>query len=419
MKLRKALLSLLLASAIGLSACGGTDIMEFGKTEEISFSWWGKDVRHSYTIDAVHMFTNMNPDVNVLMEYGEFDAFQKRMDVMFAAHNECDVMQINYDWLFRFSPDGTGFYDLNELSDYIDLSNFTEDQLSYGMINGRLNGISNALNTQTCYYNKSLYDKYGLELPKTWDDLFEAAKVMSPDGVYPTELNRKAAWMMCIAYVEQATGIRCFDQKGKLGFKQDQFRMLLTFYKRLVDEKVTKAISEIDKTDFENGISAGAVCWISDAGYYCDPLIEKGMDIVVGEYLQRPDSLIMGWYAKPTSLYCIKRDVENPETAAKFVDFLLNSEEMAGAQGIEKGIPLSKSMLEVLESNGMLKGIQNTASQKMISTKGIERVSPCLENNTLVSAFDSAAKTIEFEKTDLDAEAEKLFEAAKASELNI
>ncbi len=411
MRMKKALLAALCAGAAALTACGGQDVLDINRNIAISFSWWGKDVRHSYTISAVKDFALQNPDIDVITRYGEFEAFQDKMYVTFAAHKECDVMQINYDWLYRFSPDGNGFYDLNELSGYIDFSTFTEDELSYGMVNGKLNAISNALNCETCYYNKEIYDKYGLELPSDWEDLFEAAKIMSKDGVYPLELSRKAAWMLCIAYEEQHSGKHCYEGQ-EVGFTTEQFKDMICFYKRLVDEKVTKYHQDIGRYDFQNGAAAGTVCWISDAGYYCQPLIDAGMDIVVGNYLRLPASELSGWYAKPTSMYCIKRDTANPEAAAKLVDYLVNSHNMAKYQGLEKGIPLSSAMLEVLEANDQLSGIQNDANELLANTPSVGRVSPYLENVDLISAFDDAVQNVLYNGGNPEENAAMIYEAA-------
>ncbi|MBR6102163.1 MAG: carbohydrate ABC transporter substrate-binding protein [Ruminococcus sp.] len=416
MSIKRRILPLLLSAAM-LAACGETEINEVRRSDDISFSWWGMDKRHSYTVNAVKQFVRMNPSIDVKSEYSEFSSFQKRMDAEFASHDECDVMQINYDWLFRYSPDGTGFYDLNQLADTIDLSNFTEDQLSYGMINGKLNGIANALNTQTCYYDRGMYSDYGLELPKTWDDVFAAARVMSRDGIYPLTMNKKAAWLMCIAHQEQTSGRRCYYEDGSVGFTEADFAEILTFYKRLCDEKVTELFSDVDTRELIDLKAAGLVCWISDAGSFCEPAIEQGRDIVVGDYLTTGSGELTGWYAKPTSLYCIRRDTKMPEASAKLVDFLLNSQEMAQAQGTEKGIPLSKSMLEVLEANDLLKGIQVTANDQMKATSGIKRISPCLENAVLVDSFASAATDTVLTEADIETEAKALYEAAQKAAL--
>lgn len=120
-------------------------------------------------------------------------------------HTESDVMQINYAWLNQYSNDGEGYYDINQLSDYVDLSNFTEEDLAYGMKNGKLNAVPIALNTMTVYVNKSVYDEYGLDIPETWDDFFAAAEVMNGEH-YPISMSKKSAWFFLASYVGQMTG---------------------------------------------------------------------------------------------------------------------------------------------------------------------------------------------------------------------
>lgn len=411
-KLNKTGLIALSAAAACLVSCGENTAEIIAPSTKIYFSWWGKDVRNDYTISAIAEFEKQNPSTDVVPEYSEWTGFQKRMDVEMAFHNEADVMQINYDWLNKYSPDGEGFYDLYELSDSIALDNFTQEQLEYGVINGKLNGIPTALNAETFYYNKTIYDKYGLSLPKTWDDIFKAAEVMSKDGVFPLEINLKPMWLLTVAHTEQLTGRKILTDDGELAYEAEDIALMLEFYKSLIDNKVTKPIDEIEKNDFKSGSTAGVVYWISDAEYYCTPVIENGYVVEVGEYPVMEDAKLYGWYAKPTSLYCIRKDTMDPKEAAKLVDFLLNSEEMAQAQGLEKGIPLSTSILEVLESKDMLKGIQFEANQKMTDNSSkLDCINPDLENSELIDAFKAAFDEVYYNKADITAKSEELYDS--------
>lgn len=411
-KLNKTGLIALSAAAACLVSCGENTAEIIAPSTKIYFSWWGKDVRNDYTISAIAEFEKQNPSTDVVPEYSEWTGFQKRMDVEMAFHNEADVMQINYDWLNKYSPDGEGFYDLYELSDSIALDNFTQEQLEYGVINGKLNGIPTALNAETFYYNKTIYDKYGLSLPKTWDDIFKAAEVMSKDGVFPLEINLKPMWLLTVAHTEQLTGRKILTDDGELAYEAEDIALMLEFYKSLIDNKVSKPIDEIEKNDFKSGSTAGVVYWISDAEYYCTPVIENGYVVEVGEYPVMEDAKLYGWYAKPTSLYCIRKDTMNPKEAAKLVDFLLNSEEMAQAQGLEKGIPLSTSILEVLESKDMLKGIQFEANQKMTDNSSkLDCINPDLENSDFIDAFKAAFDEVYYNKADITAKSEELYDS--------
>lgn len=413
---RTRLISAVLAAVVTLSGCStGNSVELMSPLVTVSFSWWGNDVRNNYTIDALREFEAQNSDIDVIPEYGEWNGFGKRMNVEVSAGRQADVMQVNYDWLYRYSPDGEGFYDLNELTDIIDMENFSQEDLSYGTINGKLNGIPTALNAITFYYNKTIYDKYGIDIPKSWDDLFEAAKVMSADGVYPIEYNDKSIWLMCIAYAEQTTGKSFFDDSGDIAFTADDVSVMLGFYRSLVDNKVAKPHDSIAKSDFTNGVSAGTARWISDAESYCRPAEDNGYNIVIGDYPTVSDYKLYGWYAKPTSLYCIRKDTAEPEAAAKLLDFLLNSEEMASRQGLEKGIPLSSSTLEVLEANDKLNGLQYDANCKLSENSGkLARIDPHLEDPDVVTAFNSKLKEICYNDVDLQKASEELLSQLKS-----
>ncbi|MBR1763917.1 MAG: carbohydrate ABC transporter substrate-binding protein [Ruminococcus sp.] len=416
-KRMKKLIPLLTAAVLGLSSCSFESSLKgsVSRTTRISFSWWGKDVRHSYTVDALADFAKQHPEIDVVARYSEFDGYRRRIAIDYAAGNNCDVMLINYDWLEVFSPDGEGFYDMYELSDQIKLDNFSKEDLSYGTVNGKLNGISTALNTQIFFYNKDIYNSYGLDIPSDWDDLFEAAEVMSPDGMYPLTITRKSAWLMAVAYEEQKLGKRILDDDNRLGFDRQQVTDMLDFYCELLRRKVAVPIAEIGKNDFADLKSAGMVMWISDAAYYCTPLLDSGVEVAIGDFLCADGAQVFGWYAKPTSLYCIRKDTQHPAEAAELVNFLLNSEEMAQKQGLEKGIPLSRSAQEVLEANDMLAGIQFDAHTKLVREPRMTSIAPLLENDSIVSAFEELSGNVIYNNADINEQGSQLYDVIAAT----
>ena len=91
------------------------------------------------------------------------------------------------------------------------------------------------------------------------------------------------------------------------------------------------------------------------------------------------------------------------------LDFLLNSEDMALLQGIEKGIPLSTSAKGYLESAGMLTGIQYEASLKMENNSSMEILQPLLENETLIDIFAESCNMLLYERSTAEEAAEKLY----------
>lgn len=407
-------ISLISALSIMLATTGCSDDKDvvYGKDDvNITFSWWGSDNRNSYTLDGVDAFEELNDSISVSCKYSAWKGYSKRQNIYMKSLNVPDVMQINFSWLKDYSPDGNGFYDLSQLSDYIDFSNFTDMELDFGRVNGKLNAIPIALNTETIYFNKDMYDKYGLELPTNFEDYFEAAKVMEKDGIYPIGMGDKGLFFFCLSYLEQTTGRAACDENGNLTLTKDDIVIMLQFYKRLFDEKVIEPIEKHDFTHFTKGKVAGVMGWVSDATMYCQPAVDKGVNVVVGDFPKINDNVEhLGWYVKPATMYAISANTEQPVAAAKLLDFLLNSREMALLQKTEKGVPISKNAKEVLVSENILEGLTYDANENITKySDKLSKMETILESDNVYGVFKNEADYYLYDRNTLDEVAESLY----------
>jgi len=72
----------------------------------IRFSWWGGVERQEYTKDGIDLFTSQNPYINIIPETAIWNGYEESFEKTFLAGRNADVMQINFDWLYKFSEDG-------------------------------------------------------------------------------------------------------------------------------------------------------------------------------------------------------------------------------------------------------------------------------------------------------------------------
>ena len=404
------------AAMLSATACSnGAVVKEKDQQIELTFSWWGNDDRNKYTIKAIEEFEELNPGIKVNCSYSEWSGYEMRNKVQMISDTEADVMQINYGWLTTYSSDGSGYYDLNQLSKNIELENFDEEVLKYGDKGGMLNAVPIAMNAETVYVNKTIYDQYGQPVPTTWDDLFKAANIMSKDGIYPMSAASKSMWLYLIAYGEQVSSKKFLNDDGSLNFTATDFATMMEFYKRLVDEKVMPQVEKYERLSLDSEEYAGALAWISDAENYFGEAVENGREIVCADYTTLDGSNVgEGWYAKPATMYAISKETQHPEEAAKLLDFLLNSKEMSDLQGLEKGIPLSKKAVENVEKNDMLKGVQYEASRKMDGI-AISEMAPVMEDGDLIDAFFAACNDYMYNKSDLSTASETFYEETLAN----
>lgn len=394
------------------SSCNSEPVItQQNKQVQINLSWWGTDARNKYTIQAVELFEEKHPDIKVNCSYSEWSGYEERSKIQMRSNTEADVMQINFSWLSQYSEDGNGYYDINELENF-DLSNFSDDFLRYGIKNDRLNAVPIAMNAETVYINQDVYDRYGLETPRTWDDLFKAAGVMKKDGIYPISGASKSIWLYLIAHTEQVCGKKIVEN-DKLNFTAPDFQNMIEFYKQLVDESVIPQLEYYDSKELSKETYAGSVAWVSDATNYFGSMIEDGKNIITADYTTVDGNNIgEGWYAKPATMYAVSKNTEHPKEAGLLLDFLMNSQEMAELQGVEKGIPLSSSAKKTLEKNYQLYGIQYEASQKMDECQ-LAELSPILENNDFIDDFFSACNDVLYEKATPEDSASAFYIKAK------
>ena len=414
--MKKKLLALILCISMavtGLAGCGSSDgnipLSMEEEQIELTFSWWGSDDRHEYTIAAVKKFEEKYPYIKVKMEYSEFTGFQLKTDVKMRANKEADVLQLNYAWVDRYSEDGTGLYDLTNVKDVLNLKNYTEEQLSYGMSNNVLNALPIALNGKVFLYNKSIFDSYGLDIPETWEDLFKAAEVMNKDGVYPLDLEASAIWFLAVSYVEQSTGKAVIDEDNKFNFSLEDVKAMISFYKELVDKGVVMEVSERNDSYIKNGTYAGTLQWVTSVNKYSGFIEEAGGEPVLGSVPVMNSANRTGWYVKPATMYAISTSTEHPKEAALLLEYLVSSTEMAELQGLDKGIPSNAAAKKVLESKGMLEGLQGEASDVVDATDTI-LMSPYFENSALQNALKNAAIDVLYEKSDLDSAAQTAYD---------
>ncbi|MCD7826254.1 MAG: ABC transporter substrate-binding protein [Clostridiaceae bacterium] len=398
-----------------LTSCGTTDnmaLVEGSSQKEITFSWWGSDSRHEYTIAAIKEFEKQNPDIKVNLEYSEFTGFQLKTDVQIAAHTEADIMQLNYSWVSNYSPDGSGFYDLEQLSDELDLSNYDDDVLDYGRINGTLNALPIAQNGQVFVYNETLYQKYNLDLPTTWDDFFEAAEVMNDDGVYPLDIGSVAMWLLSVAYAEQTSGHVIISEDGDFTFTEQDVRTMISFYCSLVEKGVVKEISKRSDDDLLDETAAATVQWINSAEKYGEYFESIGDTSVIGTTPLLSGSSRSGWYVRPATMYAISANTQYPEESAKLLNFLVSSEEMTLGQQLDKGIPFNKKAKEILDENNMLEGLMNDAATTIDNTETY-LMNPKFEDSVLSDALYNACVDVLYGDTSLNSAAHTAYKEMK------
>lgn len=349
-----------------------------GSYEEctLTFSWWGGDERHAATIEAIEAFEAKYPGIKVESTYGTWSGWEDSMATMFATNTAPDVNQINWNWLTSYSADGSAFLDLNQVSDVLDLSQYSEDALSQCIVADELQAIPVSMTGRIFYWNKSTFDKAGIEVPKTLEELKTAGETFKTklgDDYYPVALGEYDRMILMVYYLESVYG-KAWVVDNQLQYTTEEIQEGLKFIQSLEDAHVTPSVQTIlgdgaDSLDknpkWMNGTYAGIFEWDSSASKFSAAL-EGGQEFVVGSYFTDMGDY-QGGYSKVSLGFAISETCEHPKEAAMLLNFLLNEEEGTTIMAAERGIPLSAAALETCKSKNLLDATVAEANEKVLA----------------------------------------------------
>ena len=354
----KKLIACLLTVALALTAVAA---MAEGT---LTFSWWGGDARHEATQAAVDAFKEAT-GVEVTCTYSAWSGWEDKMSQYFASDSAFDVNQVNWNWLFSFTnADGSSkFYDLNEVADVIDLSQFDAGALAQCTVDGKLLAIPVSMTGRIFYWNKTTFEKAGLETPKTLADLMAAGPIFAEklgDDCYPLALGSYDKMILMVHYLECKYG-KDWVVDGKLNYTKDEIIEGFAFIQSLEDAHVIPSsetltgdgADSLDKNPkWMEGKYAGIWEWDSSASKF-EKALNEGQEFIVGDYFTDIGEY-QGGFTKVSMAMCIANTAADKKLAASLIEYLLNSEEGARLMNSQRGIPLSKKANELCLAEGLL-----------------------------------------------------------------
>lgn len=216
---------LILTLVIGLTGCSGNnkDASNQGAKEPSNqeqggeSSQKGKIEFFSHKKEATDTFraiiTEFNkeyPDIEV-----ELVTVPNAQEVLISRINTGDAPDI-----FTVQPLGSDYKAFVKENYLVDLTNepfmknANEQIVSMSKIDSKDYSLPIALNTTGIFYNKDIFKKNGLEIPKTYVELIETMKKLKDAGVTPMLFPDKDAWTIG-AFAERTIGLFVED-KGEL-----------------------------------------------------------------------------------------------------------------------------------------------------------------------------------------------------------
>ncbi|HZY67615.1 MAG TPA: extracellular solute-binding protein [Devosia sp.] len=318
--------------------------------------FWGGQARADRTYGVTDLYTQANGGT-VEGEFLAWNDYWPKLATQTAGGNAPDIIQMDYRFIVEYATRGA-IAPLDEfVGSALDLSQFDADQLEGGKVDGKLYGISLGANSVSTLINLTAFEEAGIEPPTndwTYDDLRaigEAFKAANIRG------GMKA--IMDASYLEPALdnwlrqrGKALYTAEGKLGFDAADMTEWFTMWQEF--REAGYCVSP-DEQALDTGPLETTMIVTQKAA-----LMQSNSNQLVGYQALMQDKLGMigqpriapgaggGHYRKPSMFFSVGGSSANKEEAAKLINFFINDPEAGKILGVERGIPASAPVREVV-----------------------------------------------------------------------
>ena len=216
-------------------------------------------------------------------------------------------------------------------SDSIDLSKYPADITELYTYDDKNYAVPKDVDTIALWYNKTLFDEAGIAYPTadwTWDDLYEAAKALTKDGVYGfacSATNNQAGYYNLIY---DMGGYVINDDKTASGYDDPNTIAALQYFEKMIQEGIMPSQQVLSESAEDVLLGSGTLAMTTQGSWMlsafkdneyikenCD-CVELPMDAASGKRVSIYNGL--GWAASA--------ETDHPDEAWQLIEYLGSQE---------------------------------------------------------------------------------------------
>ena len=335
---------------------GGYDPASAGNVE-LSFGWWGNQVRDAATLDAMNFFTENYPNVTFNPNAQNWTNYWALMSTYSSNNDLPDLMQQDYAYLQQWVEAG----DLLDLTPYVesgalDVSGISENILGSGKVGDGLYALCAGVNAPSLLYNKTLTDSMGITVPDnmTWDE-FEAISqqiyAARGIGVIYGEGNSENP----LTYYARGLGYNAlWDANGVLPTAEE----MAGYYARLMkgieegwlydtDQWANVNANDINSHPLVFGATDDVRTWCAFAfsnqlSAFQKAATADGIELGITAWPSADPQASN--YMKPGQFFSVTTDSKNPDLAVAFLNYLINDPQANILLKAERGVPANSEV---------------------------------------------------------------------------
>ncbi|WP_078409930.1 ABC transporter substrate-binding protein [Priestia abyssalis] len=315
-----------------------------GKTEIVLSGWGGNPTETKLLQQTIRDFEKENPDIKVKHDVIA-DQYMDVLKTRLIGGTAADVFYLD-------AFEAPGLIDagvLEPLDKYVkkdfDTADFEKPLLQAFQQNGKTYGFPKDYSTLALFYNKEMFEEAGVEVPKTWSELQEAAKKLTKAGVYGFGVMPELARLYYLA--ESKGGQVMTDNKASFASKEVTEGLQSILDMRLKD----KSAAQPNEVGADSGIEMfgqGKAAMVLEGNWAIPYLGDTFPNISYGTaevptVAGKKDTMAF------TVAYVMNKETKHKEAAWRLIEYLTGKEGMKTWTSKGYALPTRKSVAKELE----------------------------------------------------------------------
>lgn len=179
-------------------AAGTADHGQHKVSISVWHDWTGQDSTSERFRALLDKFAKENPEIELHVQSIIRDVYRSRLKTLAAADELPDMFLIWPDSMTREFVNA-GFIQpidplLKQRTEWA--GGFMAHSFDSFTVEGKKYSVPMTMSpTSFVFYNQELFDKYGVKVPSTWDELLTAVKLFNQNGITPIALGNKSSWV--------------------------------------------------------------------------------------------------------------------------------------------------------------------------------------------------------------------------------
>ncbi|MDC7248963.1 MAG: sugar ABC transporter substrate-binding protein [Sphaerochaetaceae bacterium] len=329
--------------------------------------WSTTPQEKEYVQSRIDLFESENPNVKVEWEILA-NEYNETLQIQIASGKGPDVFYLDASWASMFIEN----YALSPIDDYISQSTidgFYPSTLDAFRDDSNLYGLAKDMNTLVLYYDELAFEKYGMSVPTTWDELLETSKTFAAMDEYEAGIVLRTDFARFYPFILQNGG-SILDEDGNPNWTDKAVVDAFDYYfNDLIGSGAAKTNKDFNGEN-EGALTTKKVPMMISGGWATAYLNENGKDI---EW--KMTKLPKGKSEKTvlfTVAYVMNKNANDQELAASFIDFMTSekSQRMVVDSGL--AVPTRQAVADYyIEKNPTLGANPEQAKNAKVYNLGV------------------------------------------------